>query len=84
MKKINKTLNNLIVDLEKQDWEVRELMEHNTGVSRETPIKKLKLMAEEISYGDVDNNAKVLPLYFGWIEALSWMKEVIEHEKERK
>ena len=41
-------------------------------------------MAEEISYGDLDNNTRALPLYFGWIEALSWMKEVVEHEKEKK
>tara|TARA_B100000902_G_C26712461_1_gene622569 strand:- start:119 stop:373 length:255 start_codon:yes stop_codon:yes gene_type:complete len=73
-------LKNVLIDVEKQDWEIREVMEHTTGVSRTTSMKQLKRMAEEIVYGDVDNNTKVIPLYFGWLEALSWMKENIVDE----
>lgn len=73
-------LKNVLIDVEKQDWEIREVMEHTTGVSRTTTMKQLKQMAEEIVYGDVDNNTKVIPLYFGWLEALSWMKENIVDE----
>ena len=70
-------LKNVLIDVEKQDWEIREVMEHTTGVSRTTSMKQLKQMAEEIVYGDVNNNTKVIHLYFGWLEALSWMKENI-------
>lgn len=73
-------LKNVLIDVEKQDWEIREVMEHTTGVSRTTSMKQLKQMAEEIVYGDVNNNTKVIPLYFGWLEALSWMKENIVDE----
>ena len=76
-------LKNVLIDVEKQDWEIREVMEHTTGVSRTTTMKQLKQMAEEIVYGDVDNNTKVIPLYFGWLEALSWMKENIVDENGR-
>ena len=73
-------LKNVLIDVEKQDWEIREVMEHTTGVSRTTSMKQLKQMAEEIVYWDVNNNTKVIPLYFGWLEALSWMKENIVDE----
>ena len=73
-------LKNVLIDVEKQDWEIREVMEHTTGVSRTTSMKQLKQMAEEIVYGDINNNTKVIPLYFGWLEALSWMKENIVDE----
>ena len=73
-------LKNVLIDVEKQDWEIREVMEHTTGVSRTTSMKQLKQMAEEIVYGDVNNNTKAIPLYFGWLEALSWMKENIVDE----
>ena len=73
-------LKNVLIDVEKQDWEIREVMEHTTGVSRTTSMKQLKQMAEEIVYGAVNNNTKVIPLYFGWLEALSWMKENIVDE----
>ncbi len=74
------SLQNILIDVEKQDWEIREIMEHQTGVSRTTGIHDLKIMAEEIAFGDADNNAKTIPLYFGWLEALSWMKENIKSE----
>ena len=71
---------NFLIDVEKQDWEIREIMEHNTGVSRTTTMEQLKERAEEITFGDSDNNMKVIPLYYGWLEALSWMKEIIKSE----
>ena len=74
------SLKNVLIDVEKQDWEIREIMEHNTGVSRTTTMEQLKERAEEISFGDSDNNMKVIPLYYGWLEALSWMKEIIKSE----
>lgn len=74
------SLKNFLIDVEKQDWEIREIMEHNTGVSRTTTMEQLKERAEEISFGDSDNNMKVIPLYYGWLEALSWMKEIIKSE----
>ena len=74
------SLENILIDVEKQDWEIREIMEHQTGVSRTTQINDLKIMAEEIAYGDADNNAKTIPLYFGWLEALRWVKENIKSE----
>ena len=43
-------------------------------------MEQLKERAEEISFGDSDNNMKVIPLYYGWLEALSWMKEIIKSE----
>ena len=49
-------------------------MEHNTGVSRTTTMEQLKERAEEISFGDSDNNMKVIPLYYGWLEVLSLLK----------
>ena len=55
-------------------------MEHTTGVSRTTTMEQLKERAEEITFGDSDNNMKVIPLYYGWLEALSWMKEMIKSE----
>ena len=73
-------LKNFLIDVEKQDWEIREIMEHNTGVSRTTTMEQLKERAEEITFGDSDNNMKVIPLYYGWLEALSWMKEIIKSE----
>ena len=72
------SLKNFLIDVEKQDWEIREIMEHNTGVSRTTTMEQLKERAEEITFGDSDNNMKVIPLYYGWLEALSWMKEIIK------
>jgi len=74
------SLKNFLIDVEKQDWEIREIMEHNTGVSRTTTMEQLKERAEEITFGDSDNNMKVIPLYYGWLEALSWMKEIIKSE----
>lgn len=74
------SLENILIDVEKQDWEIREIMEHQTGVSRTIRIDELKQMAEEISFGDADNNVKTIPLYFGWLEALSWVKENIKTE----
>ena len=74
------SLKNFLIDVEKQDWEIREIMEHNTGVSRTTTMEQLKERAEEITFGDSDNNMKVIPLYYGWLEALSWMKEIIRSE----
>ena len=74
------SLKNFLIDVEKQDWEIREIMEHNTGVSRTTNMEQLKERAEEITFGDSDNNMKVIPLYYGWLEALSWMKEIIKSE----
>ena len=74
------SLKNFLIDVEKQDWEIREIMEHNTGVSRTTTMEQLKERAEEITFGDSDNNVKVIPLYYGWLEALSWMKEIIKSE----
>ena len=74
------SLKNFLIDVEKQDWEIREIMEHNTGVSRTTTMEQLKARAEEITFGDSDNNMKVIPLYYGWLEALSWMKEIIKSE----
>ena len=74
------SLKNFLIDVEKQDWEIRAIMEHNTGVSRTTTMEQLKERAEEITFGDSDNNMKVIPLYYGWLEALSWMKEIIKSE----
>ena len=74
------SLKNFLIDVEKQDWEIREIMEHNTGGSRTTTMEQLKERAAEISVGDSDNNMKVIPLYYGWLEALSWMKEIIKSE----
>ena len=74
------SLKNFLIDVEKQDWEIREIMELNTGVSRTTTMEQLKERAEEITFGDSDNNMKVIPLYYGWLEALSWMKEIIKRE----
>ena len=74
------SLKNFLIDVEKQDWEIREIMEHNTGVSRTTTMEQLKERAEEITFGDSDNNMKVIPVYYGWLEALSWMKEIIKSE----
>ena len=74
------SLKNFLIDVEKQDWEIREIMEHNTGVSRTTTMEQLKERAEEITFGDSDNNMKVITLYYGWLEALSWMKEIIKSE----
>ena len=74
------SLKNFLIDVEKQDCEIREIMEHNTGVSRTTTMEQLKERAEEITFGDSDNNMKVIPLYYGWLEALSWMKEIIKSE----
>ena len=74
------SLKNFLIDVEKQDWEIREIMEHNTGVSRTTTMEQLKERAEEITFGDSDNNMKVIPLYYGLLEALSWMKEIIKSE----
>lgn len=74
------SLKNFLIDVEKQDWEIREIMEHTTGVSRTTTMEQLKERAEEITFGDSDNNMKVIPLYYGWLEALSWMKEIIKSE----
>ena len=74
------SLKNFLIDVEKQDWEIREIMEHNTGVSRTTTMEQLKERAAEITFGDSDNNMKVIPLYYGWLEALSWMKEIIKSE----
>ena len=74
------SLKNFLIDVEKQDWEIREIMEHNTGVSRTTTMEQLKERAEEITFGDSDNNMKVIPLYYGCLEALSWMKEIIKSE----
>ena len=74
------SLKNFLIDVEKQDWEIREIMEHPTGVSRTTTMEQLKERAEEISFGDSDNNMRVIPLYYGWLEALSWMKEIIKSE----
>ena len=74
------SLKNFLIDVEKQDWEIREIMEHNTGVSRTTTMEQLKERAEEITFGDSDNNMKVIHLYYGWLEALSWMKEIIKRE----
>ena len=48
------SLKNFLIDVEKQDWEKREIMEHTTGVSRTTTMEQLKERAEEISFGDSD------------------------------
>ena len=74
------SLKNFLIDVEKQDWEIREIMEHTTGVSSTTTMEQLKARAEEISFGDSHNNMKVIPLYYGLLEALSWMKEIIKSE----
>ena len=36
------TIDKLIVDIEKQMWEIREVMEHTTSINRETPMNQLK------------------------------------------
>lgn len=77
-------LKGFLVDVEKQDWEIREHMEHNTGVSRTSTLKSLGEIAEELSYrtdeNGVTDSMAMLPLYYGWLEALAWMKENIKSE----
>ena len=74
------TLDNLIVDIEKQMWEIREVMEHTTSINRETPMNQLKDMADEFLYNNTDGRGDII-MYYGWLEALSWVMEDIKNLK---
>ena len=74
------TVDNLVVDIEKQMWEIREIMEHTTSINRETPINQLKDMAGEFLYNNTDGRGDII-MYYGWLEALSWVKEDIKNLK---
>jgi len=74
------TVDNLVVDIEKQMWEIREIMEHTTSINRETPINQLKDMADEFLYNNTDGRGDII-MYYGWLEALSWVKEDIKNLK---
>jgi hypothetical protein len=74
------TIDNLIVDIEKQMWEIREVMEHTTSINRETPMNQLKDMADEFLYNNTDGRGDII-MYYGWLEALSWVKEDIKNLK---
>mgnify|MGYP003679957286 FL=1 len=69
---------NLIVDIEKQMWEIREIMEHNTGINREIRLKDLKTMADEFLHNNTDGRGDII-MYYGWLEALSWVKQDIKN-----
>ena len=72
------TIDNLIVDIEKQMWEIREVMEHTTSINRETPMNQLKDMADEFLYNNTDGRGDII-MYYGWLEALSWVMEDIKN-----
>jgi len=74
------TIDNLIVDIEKQMWEIREVMEHTTSINRETPMNQLKDMADEFLYNNTDGRGDII-MYYGWLEALSWVMEDIKNIK---
>ena len=74
------TIDNLIVDIEKQMWEIREVMEHTTSINRETPMNQLKDMADEFLYNNTDGRGDII-MYYGWLEALSWVMEDIKNLK---
>ena len=74
------TIDNLIVDIEKQMWEIREVMEHTTSINRETPMNQLKDMADELLYNNTDGRGDII-MYYGWLEALSWVMEDIKNLK---
>ncbi len=74
------TIDNLIVDIEKQMWEIREVMEHTTSINRETPMNQLKDMADEFLYNNTDGRGDII-MYYGWLEALSWGMEDIKNLK---
>lgn len=69
---------NLIVDIEKQMWEIREIMEHNTGINREIRLQELKTMADEFLHNNTDGRGDII-MYYGWLEALSWVKQDIKN-----
>lgn len=69
---------NLIVDIEKQMWEIREIMEHNTGINREIRLQELKTMTDEFLHNNTDGRGDVI-MYYGWLEALSWVKQDIKN-----
>ena len=70
----------MIVDIEKQMWEIREVMEHTTSINRETPMNQLKDMADEFLYNNTDGRGDII-MYYGWLEALSWVMEDIKNLK---
>ena len=74
------TIDKLIVDIEKQMWEIREVMEHTTSINRETPMNQLKDMADEFLYNNTDGRGDII-MYYGWLEALSWVMEDIKNLK---
>ena len=74
------TVDNLVVDIEKQMWEIREVMEHTTSINRETPMNQLKDMADEFLYNNTDGRGDII-MYYGWLEALSWVMEDIKNLK---
>ena len=76
-------LQTVMVDIEKQMWEIREIMEHEIGINRETDLKELKDTAEEFMINNTDNRGAVV-IYYGWLEALSWVKENIENLERSK
>jgi len=69
---------NLIVDIEKQMWEIREIMEHNTGINREIRLQELKTMTDEFLHNNTDGRGDII-MYYGWLEALSWVKQDIKN-----
>ena len=69
---------NLIVDIEKQMWEIREIMEHNTGINREIRLQELKTMTDEFLHNNIDGRGDII-MYYGWLEALSWVKQDIKN-----
>ena len=74
------TIDNSIVDIEKQMWEIREVMEHTTSINRETPMHQLKDMADEFLYNNTDGRGDII-MYYGWLEALSLVMEDIKNLK---
>ena len=61
-------------------WEIREVMEHTTSINRETPMNQLKDMADEFLYNNTDGRGDII-MYYGWLEALSWVMEDIKNLK---
>ena len=77
------TVDDFIVKLDKQAWEVREVMEKDLGIDRMTKLEELKDKAEDMVRKLVEGDGNFI-MYYSWLEAIMWMREEVDNMKSER